>query len=339
MIKKNFTLTPLAGCSPGLLLSLLLFVSLSFSQNPVPQVNDFLGQGNVEYDKGHFDKAIELYQKAIQQKQQSSFAWFNIGNCRVQLKKLPEALVAYKRSIELAPAFTRPWLLMGDVYFSLGGYGAAFTSYNRYIESEGPDFHAFQMMGECALKSGDKVTAMYYLEKALRLEPDAGDIYLALAEAHASIRDYPAAIDALKDAALTLKNPSANLYFYLGQLYELNEQKMSAIRAYEEGLSMAPKRREYYLRIAELYEQDGSDYLAILTLEEAIRAGLDNGMIRLERGRLYFEQKRYDKALEEFKLALNNGIAQARRGIENVAAAYYNSGKKELSKQAYALLK
>jgi hypothetical protein len=54
----------------------------------------------------------------------------------------------------------------------------------------------------------------------------------------------------------------------------------------------------------------------------------------LRRGLIFFEQRRLDKALEAFKAARELGSLQARRGIENVAAAYANLGDKKKADEA-----
>src|SRR5690606_15057158 len=124
-------------------------------------------------------------------------------------------------------------------------------------------------------------------------------------------------------------------YFYLGQLYELDGNHRKAVRAYEEGLLLEPKHAEYYLRIAGLHEQAGDDFLALLILEQGLNAGLDRADFRLRRGGIFFRQARYERALEEYRRALALGSPQGRTGVENVAAAWFNAGKK---KEAEAVL-
>jgi len=159
------------------------------------------------------------------------------------------------------------------------------------------------------------------------LEPDLPDLYLAEAEAYAKIRDYGSAEKVLQDALLSMSRPTAEGYFYLGQLFELDENPLKAVRAYEEGLLLAPKRADYYLRIASLQERAGEDYLALLTLEQGIRAGIQRADFHLRRGAIFFDQKRYEKAKDEFTQAYAMGDPRGRTGMDNVEAALFNAGK------------
>ncbi len=295
-----------------------------------------LALGNALYEKGDYAAAADQYLKAARADKlqiNRAFAWFNLGNCDVQTKANNKAVVAYRRSLEEAPTFTRAWMLLGEVYAAMGAVGDAFPCFRRALEIDGPNVRAYQMLGELSLKAGDIPEALENFDAALKLEPNQSDIYLAMAEANARIRDYAAAQKVMEEAILMIPLPPADLYFYLGQLYELGENDRKAVRAYEEGLAIAPNRAEYYLRISAIHERGGDDFLSLLTLEQAVKAGIKKPEIRLKRGTIFFAQKRYDRALEEFKAAYELGSLQGRSGIENVAAIYYNAGDRKKSEQ------
>jgi tetratricopeptide (TPR) repeat protein len=303
---------------------------------------DPLASGNKLYEKGDFAGAAEQYRKvALTSKNQinRAFAWFNLGNCHFQTKAPNKAIVAYRRSLEEAPLFSRAWLTLGEVYFELGAVGEAVPCYKRVIEIDGPNLLAYQRLGECALQAGDGAEALRNFDAALKIDPNEADIYLAEAEIFARVRDFAGAEKTVEEALLLLPSPPAEAYFYLGQLYELDGNDRKAVRAYEEGLLINPKRTEYYMRIAGIHEKNGDDFLSLLTLEQAVRAGIKKPEIHLKRGQIFFAQKRYDRALEEFKSAYALGSAQGKSGIENVAAAYYNGGDKKKSQEVLAVLK
>jgi tetratricopeptide (TPR) repeat protein len=302
---------------------------------------DPLQLGNKFYEKGEYAAAADQYRQIAMKSKISinrAFAWFNLGNCHVQTKAYNKAIVAYRRSLEESPAFTRAWLTLGDVYAYMGAVGDAYPCYRRALEIDGPNLRAYQMLGELALQAGDVPQALQHFEAALKIEPDQADIYLAMAEANARIRDYETAEKVMEEALLIIPLPSASMYFYLGQLYELGGNERKAVRAYEDGLVLDPKRTEYYMRIASLHDRKGDDFLALLALENAVKAGIKKPEIRLKRGALFFGQGRYDRALEEFRAAYALGSLQGRSGIENVAAVYYNKGDKKKAGEVLSAL-
>jgi len=301
-----------------------------------------IAQGNALYEKGDYAGAADLYRQVAltsTRPLQRAFAWFNLGNCHVQTQSYNKAIVAYQRSVESSPGFSRAWSVLGDVYYQLHAIGEATACYRRVLENEGEDFHARQMLGECALQGGDVTEALKNLDAAIKIEPELPDLYLAQSEALARIRDYEGAEKVMEQALLRLSRPPADAFFYLGQLYELDGKNRKAVRAYEEGVSYAPKRKEYWFRIANIHQREGDDFLALLTLEQAIASGLKDAEMHLRRALIFFDQRRYDKALDEFALARDLGSPQGRRGIENIAAVYANSGDGEKAQAVRAMLR
>jgi tetratricopeptide (TPR) repeat protein len=303
---------------------------------------DPLTLGNTFYEKGDFVRAAEQYRIVTRDTTSSlrrAYAWFNLGNCHVQTNSYHRAIISYRRSVEEAPNFSRGYQLLGDVYYTIGATGEAVAAYHRLLELEEGSVRARQMLGECALRGGDVTEALRNFEAALKLDADMPEIYLAMAESYARLRDYGSAQKVLEEALLRLPRPMAAGYFYLGQLYELDEKPRKAVRAYEEGLLLDPKKSEYYARIAGIHEQAGDDFLALLILEQGINAGLERPDFHLRRAGILFRQARYMPALEAYRRALALGSPQGRTGIENVAAALYNAGKKKESDEVLASLR
>ncbi len=313
--------------------ALLLLVQTNLvAQTAKQKLIDYVLQGNKLYEAGKVPEAVASYKQAIKKGQNLSFAWFNLGNCYAKKGRYPKAIAAYKRSIEEAPEFVRPWLVLGDIYTIYESTGEAIKCYKRAIELDPENSYALKWLGENALKAGDATEAMRAFEGALNIDPDRVEAYFALAEAYGKIRDYSSAIDILKKAILLSSEVSDHVYNYLGYLYEENGEKRKAIRAYEEGLFYNSKNVSMIMKIARLQQEEGSDYLALLTLASAIKTGIKDPAIYLESGSLFFKQERYEKALAAFSKAYQYGSPLGRSGMENVSAAYWNKGEKEKSK-------
>ncbi|MGN0214816.1 MAG: tetratricopeptide repeat protein [Muribaculaceae bacterium] len=65
---------------------------------------DLIKQANAEYEKDHYDKAIELYEKAAKQYGTSSELYYNIANSQYRLGNLGEAILNYERALKLDPS-------------------------------------------------------------------------------------------------------------------------------------------------------------------------------------------------------------------------------------------
>src|SRR5690606_40687116 len=127
----------------------------------------------------------------------------------VQTGSYHRAIISYRRSVEEAPNFSRGYQLLGDVYYTIGAIGEATAAYRRLLELEEGSVRARQMLGECALKGSDVTEALKQFEAAIKLDPDMPEIYLAMAEAYARLRDYRAAPKVREQGLLRLPEPVA----------------------------------------------------------------------------------------------------------------------------------
>lgn len=65
--------------------------------------NDLLQQGNSYYASEEYQKAIDSYQRVLEQRKESAALYFNMGNAFFRLNKLPEAVLYYEKAKLLAP--------------------------------------------------------------------------------------------------------------------------------------------------------------------------------------------------------------------------------------------
>jgi predicted negative regulator of RcsB-dependent stress response len=157
----------------------------------IAQYQDFLAKnpnlyqiqvsiGDCYREKGEFDKAIELYNKVLEQaksdaslgKEMSAKALSGIGNCYLKQGKIPDAQNFFKQSIEAAPKDEILAYNVGEIYFSNQGYDDALKYFDiaAQIRPEWPD--PYKKMGDVYLNKGDMAKAIEKFEKFLTLEPD-----------------------------------------------------------------------------------------------------------------------------------------------------------------------
>jgi hypothetical protein len=59
--------------------------------------------GNVLYQKGQYEQAIQAYESVLDSHQQSAELYFNLGNCYYKLNKVAPAIFNYEKALVLAP--------------------------------------------------------------------------------------------------------------------------------------------------------------------------------------------------------------------------------------------
>lgn len=66
------------------------------------RLNDFV-QANAAYTNGDYQKAIDLYQKVIQNGHPTGSLYFNLGNCYYRLDQIGWAILYYERAMHYIP--------------------------------------------------------------------------------------------------------------------------------------------------------------------------------------------------------------------------------------------
>lgn len=60
-------------------------------------------KGNVLYQKGQYEQAIQAYESVLDSHQQSVELYFNLGNCYYKLNKVAPSIYNYEKALVLAP--------------------------------------------------------------------------------------------------------------------------------------------------------------------------------------------------------------------------------------------
>ena len=63
-------------------------------------------KGNVLYQKGQYEQAIQAYESVLDSRQQSADLYFNLGNCYYKLNKVAPSIYYYEKALVLHPEDT-----------------------------------------------------------------------------------------------------------------------------------------------------------------------------------------------------------------------------------------
>ena len=131
-------------------------------------------------EKGEFDKAIEIYNKVLEQskadaalgKEMAAKSLAGIGNCYLKQNKLKEAQDFFKQSIENSPKDEVLAYNVGEIFFSNQGLDEALKYFDlaAQIRPEWPD--PYLKLGYVYLNKADNPKAIENFDKFLKLEPE-----------------------------------------------------------------------------------------------------------------------------------------------------------------------
>ncbi len=113
---------------------------------------DFFSEGNQFYEQGHYEKAIESYDKAIEIKPDYFQAWGNRGIALGKLEKYEEAILSFDKVTEIKPDNSYAWYNRGIALGKLEKYEEAILSYDKAVEINPDDSYAWHNRGNCSRK-------------------------------------------------------------------------------------------------------------------------------------------------------------------------------------------
>jgi tetratricopeptide (TPR) repeat protein len=128
-------------------------------------------QGEIEYDKGDYEAAIEKFEKCLAKDPTLADAQFNVGICYDELGETDKAITAYLATITLDPHFHEAYFNVGRIYHHREDFLEALAYYEKALADEpyAPDL--LYNYAHALMESGS-------VDKSL----EAWDRYLTIAE-------------------------------------------------------------------------------------------------------------------------------------------------------------
>jgi SpoVK/Ycf46/Vps4 family AAA+-type ATPase len=180
----------------------------SIGENEEKNADYYYQKANFFYEHGEFEKAIELYTKAIAYARSDDpvYKYYNNrGLSYACLEKYQEALADFSKVLELKPNFAEAWYLLGLAKEYMGNLQEAVEAYEKALELN-PDFKDAQNRKELVLskkrkkysglisRASSSETSSYgqaWIPEQIKKLMNDGDYSGALELAEKALRDDP----------------------------------------------------------------------------------------------------------------------------------------------------
>lgn len=129
-------------------------------------------RGNAYHSKGNLTKAIGDFNKAIEINPNNAVAYFNRGNSYDELGKIDQSIGDYSKAIEIKPDYASAYNNRGNLYFKKGNYDKAITDYSAAIGLDQNYAYAYNNRGNAYYNQGKYTQAIADFEKTLQLNPN-----------------------------------------------------------------------------------------------------------------------------------------------------------------------
>lgn len=258
--------------------------------------------------RGQYEKAIESYNEALQDKNLSDPRRANIYNDRGvakwRLGSPTEAIEDFNRAIKLFPDFAVVYNNRGNALIDLGRPGEAIADFDRAIAIAPAYGAAYNNRGNAHQLQGNFVAAERDFRKAVELLPRNAVPHNGLGKAHVELgRPFAAMREFKRAIQLNARYLSAheNRAAALGILEEHDE----AVADYTQVIQERPEDAKLYLARGTSYANARKYNSAFRDFEKALSLAPDMAEVYVQRAKVHLVLKRFESALEETAKAID----------------------------------
>jgi tetratricopeptide (TPR) repeat protein len=266
----------------------------------------YWGQGEVLRRQEKCAEAIPMFQKATELNRKYPEAQLGLGDCLVATRQYEKAVAAYSEGLKWGPKWTPRFLVgLGNAEASRDSLRAAGIYFTRAREQAPSDPNVRQALGDFYYDRGTWALAILEYQSAMALDTADVELHYKLGQALFYDKRYN---EALAEYQIAARDPDfAPAYYGLGNLLYLSGA--ADRRRYEEAkapletyVKLAPDDPKGWSVLGRLqYNLPGEKAKALETLRKAESMGDKSKESYTFMGRLYAEQKEWDKALESFQ--------------------------------------
>ncbi|MCG6905070.1 MAG: tetratricopeptide repeat protein [Desulfobacteraceae bacterium] len=155
--------------------------------------------------------------------------------------RLDLAIHHFKRAIELKPGYAVAKNNLGEVYLQKKEWDTAIPIFKELSENllYATPHYPLNNLGFAYYNKGDFTTAETYYLKALKIRSDFLPALLGLGKTYIALGNGPEAVPKLEKAA-SMAPLAAEIHFFLGQAYQLNQEYTKALSAYDQAAAVEP---------------------------------------------------------------------------------------------------
>jgi len=224
-------------------------------ENDPGKATAYFNRGVTYYDKGEYDRAILDYTKAIEIDLRFPEAYYNRGVVYAKKGEYDRAILDYTKAIEINPKYTDPYINRGYVYLYKGEYDLAIQDYTKVIEIVPGDVMAYYNRGIAFANKDEFDRAILDYDKAIEIDPEYAYAYNNRGSAYYEKDEYDRAILDF-DKAIEIDPEEAMAYLNRGEVHAEIGKSEEAKKDLLKALELDPELRESVKKIDEQYELD-----------------------------------------------------------------------------------
>ena len=266
----------------------------------------YYGIASIEYEKGHYDLAIEALANAerfIPKKDKEHLAMVYIvkGETILATGDTVGAVSDFSKSISLDPKSPAAFERRAELYFQSGNFDMADADYNRILKLNPASEMGYMGLGRNALRRGDTDKAIEFFNRAAKIYPEYSSAFAFRGEAYFEKKDY---VKAINDVCRALEiNQDEKAY---NLLFNFPKPQTDLVVAKLKGLSVKhPESSFYWYAIGNVlgnqrrFRESADAFLKCYEIEP-------NEVLPRHFALSYHNLGRYDEALRYINIAIQH---------------------------------
>ena len=234
--------------------------------------------GNEVAAEGKSDRAIELYNKALEINPSYVKALNNLGNEYKSQGKLKQAIKFYQKAVLADSTFAKAHYNLGVAQVTQGRWDQAIISYRNALQifSGSADFH--NSLGEALVSKGSG-EALSHFQRAVEIDPDHHVAHHNLGLEMASQGNFDRALNCFKKT-IAIKPDFAEAYNNIGNVFLMQQKSEQATEYYRKTIELNPRHPLAHYNLALVLESQGNIRQAIVHLQKYLEIVPENESAR-----------------------------------------------------------
>lgn len=150
--------------------------------------------------EGQYGRALDFYQKAIEEDPTDTEAWFGLGQCYLGLEEPDNVLQTFQDAMDANPEDPQIPYQLGTYFLRAGKPEEAVSAFERSLQLNPEDAKTLDRLGIAQAEMGRYAEALKMQRKAVRVDPEFAQAHFNLGVTLAAMEELEAAVKAYEQA-------------------------------------------------------------------------------------------------------------------------------------------
>ncbi|MDP1675326.1 MAG: tetratricopeptide repeat protein [Bacteroidota bacterium] len=199
------------------------------------------------FDSHEYDKAIQLFQKAMEINPNDPLLNNNLGSAYYKSGNYGKAIQYLEKAIEINPQYSMAFNNLGNVYSDKGNIDKAIELYENAVDLNSENYLAYYNLGLAYYNSGKKDKAIKYYKKTIKINPTYSEAYCNLGVIYYDKDDYDEAIEYFSKA-IELNPNNREAYYNMGLAYGAEGKIDLRVSVFKKAANLGDRDAQQWLK-------------------------------------------------------------------------------------------